>query len=296
MKHFLRLRDISKDEIMEILKLSFRFKKGMRSKCLKGKTIALLFEKPSTRTRVSLEVAIFHLGGWPLALSSNEIQLSRDESLEDTARTLSRYVDGIVFRTSNHERIEIFSRYSSKPVINALTNSFHPLQTLADVFTIIEFKKRIEGIIVCYIGDVNNVCRSWIEGSEIFGYSLRICSPEKYIPPKEIIDELKGSGDVSFYSSPEDAAKGADVLATDVWVSMGMEEEKNQRIRDFEGFTINEKIVSCAKEHPLVLHCLPAHKNYEISEEVFERFSHIIFQEAENRLHTSKGVLKWIFG
>ncbi len=292
MKHFLRLRDLSREELIQIVNDAISMKKCELQVSLKGKHVALIFEKPSTRTRVSLEVAVSSMEGYPLVLSSRDMQLGRGESISDTARVLSRFVDAIAIRTFEHARVEEFAKWSRVPVINALTDEHHPLQLLADVMTVKEYKGRIEDLCIAYVGDVNNVCNSWIEGAGCFGYRLHIAVPEKYTPSEAHVKDLARGSDVKIFHDPCVACEGADVIATDVWVSMGMEEEKEERLRDFAGFTVDERLVAVASEDVIVLHCLPAYKGYEISEAVFERFAEMIFQEAENRLHTAKAVLK----
>ena len=293
MKHFLVLRDLPADVVKQVVATALNIKRGSFNPTIEGKTVGLIFEKPSTRTRISLEVGVAHMKGHPVVLTSKEMQLGRGESVADTARVLSRYLDAVAIRTFEHSRLEEFSRYSSIPVINALSDSHHPLQLLADIMTIIERKGQVEGIKVAYVGDVNNVCNSWIEGTGIFGYALNIATPPGWEPDKEHIKILGGSN-VRIFTDPVEACRGVDVIATDVWVSMGMEDEKEKRIQAFKNYSVSERLVEVAGDGVVVLHCLPAYKGFEITEEIFERFCDVIMDEAENRLHTAKALIHYL--
>jgi ornithine carbamoyltransferase len=298
-KSLLKLLDFSKEEILDFInygiELKGDLKSGKKNNALAGKTIALIFEKNSTRTRVSFETGVAQLGGYPLYLSGNELQLGRGESVKDTARVLSRYVDGIMIRTFSQDRIAELAKYASVPVINGLSDEYHPCQILADIMTVKEYKKKLEGLKVAFIGDGNNVANSYIVGALKLGMKFSIARPEGYGPLREVLEFAKGNPDLKLTTSPEEAAYGADVVLTDVYVSMGMEGEKTERMKLFEGFTVDEKLMSLAAPDAIVQHCLPAHKGEEISEETFEKHAAEIFDEAENRLHVQKAVMARLF-
>ncbi len=295
MKHLLKLMDLTPDEINEILNLADQLKyekrNGIEHHHLKGKTLGMIFTKSSTRTRVSFEVGMYDLGGSALFLSSNDIQLGRGEPVEDTARVLSGYLDGIMIRTYKQSDVETLADYGSIPIINGLTDYCHPCQVLADLMTIREFKGSIKGHKLCYIGDGNNMAHSLIVGGIKMGMSVSIGCPDSHKPDSEIMEWAAKNGDFVCTSDIYEAAKDADVLYTDVWASMGQESEAERRKKIFAGYQINDSLMSVAKPDAMVLHCLPAHREEEITAKVFEEHAKEIFEEAENRLHAQKAVL-----
>ena len=295
MKHLLKLMDWSKEEITEVLdladELKYKKKNGIPHELLKGKTLGLIFQKSSTRTRVSFEVGMHDLGGSPLFLSSNDLQIGRGEPTKDTARVLSRYLDGIMIRTYKQSEVEELAKYGSIPIINGLTDYCHPCQVLADLMTIREHKKKIEGLKLCFIGDGNNMANSLIVGGIKMGMKVAIACPENYKPDAEIMKWAEENGDFVCTDNIKKAAEGADVLCTDVWASMGQEEEAEERKAIFKDYQINDDIMAVANDAAMVLHCLPAHREEEITEKVFEEHANEIFDEAENRLHAQKAVL-----
>ncbi|HRR77067.1 MAG: ornithine carbamoyltransferase [Ruminococcus sp.] len=296
MKHLLKMLDLSTEEIIDILNLAdqlkYELKHGIPHPHLKGKTLGMIFQKASTRTRVSFETGMYQLGGYPLFLSSNDLQIGRGEPVQDTARVLSRYLDGIMIRTFEQKEVEDLAEYGSIPIINGLTDFCHPCQVLADLMTIREFKGSLDGLKMCFIGDGNNMANSLIVGGLKVGMSVSIACPDDYQPPKEILDFAKEYGDkFQMTNSPKEAAKGADVLITDVWASMGQEGEAEKRKKAFAGYQINDDLMALANEEAMVLHCLPAHREEEITEKVFEAHANEIFEEAENRLHAQKAVM-----
>ena len=296
MKHLLKMLDLSTEEIIDILNLAdqlkYELKHGIPHPHLKGKTLGMIFQKASTRTRVSFETGMYQLGGYPLFLSSNDLQIGRGEPVQDTARVLSRYLDGIMIRTFEQKEVEDLAEYGSIPIINGLTDFCHPCQVLADLMTIREFKGSLDGLKMCFIGDGNNMANSLIVGGLKVGMSVSIACPDDYQPPKEILDFAKEYGDkFQMTNSPKEAAKGADVLITDVWASMGQECEAEKRKKAFAGYQINDDLMALANEEAMVLHCLPAHREEEITEKVFEAHANEIFEEAENRLHAQKAVM-----
>ena len=295
MKHLLKLMDLSANEINEILNLAdqlkYEKKNGIEHHHLKGKTLGMIFAKSSTRTRVSFEVGMYDLGGQALFLSSHDIQLGRGEPVEDTARVLSGYLDGIMIRTFKQSDVETLADFGSIPIINGLTDYCHPCQVLADLMTIREFKGNIKGRKLCYIGDGNNMANSLIVGGIKMGMKVSIGCPEGYKPDAEIIKWAEENGDFTCTPDILEAAKDADVLYTDVWASMGQESEAEERKKIFDGYQINDSVMSVAKPDAMVLHCLPAHREEEITAKVFEEHAKEIFEEAENRLHAQKAVL-----
>ena len=296
MKHLLKMLDLSTEEIIEILNLADQLKYELKHNIphprLKGKTLGMIFQKASTRTRISFETGMYQLGGYPLFLSSNDLQIGRGEPVQDTARVLSRYIDGIMIRTFDQKEVEDLAEYGSIPIINGLTDFCHPCQVLADLMTIREFKGSFDGLKMCFIGDGNNMANSLIVGCLKVGMSVAIACPSDYQPPKEILDFAKEYGDkFELTDSPEKAAKGADVLITDVWASMGQEGEAEKRRKAFTGYQINDDLMALANSDAMVLHCLPAHREEEITEKVFEAHANEIFEEAENRLHAQKAVM-----
>ena len=290
MKYLLKMLDLSKEEILDILNLAdqlkYENKNGIEHHILKGKTLGMIFQKSSTRTRVSFETGMYQLGGQALFLSNRDLQIGRGEPVLDTARVLSRYLDGIMIRTFEQKEVEDLAKYGSIPIINGLTDFCHPCQVLADLMTIREFKGRFEGLKMCYIGDGNNMANSLIVGGLKVGMEVSIACPKDYQPAAEVLEFAKGYGDkFSMTDVPLEAAKDADVLFTDVWTSMGEEAETEKRKIAFKGYQINDDIMAVAKADAMVQHCLPAHREEEITEKVFEAHANEIFEEAENRLH-----------
>lgn len=295
MKHLLKLLDWSKEEILETLdladKLKAEKKAGIKHHILEGKTLGMIFEKSSTRTRVSFEVGMFDLGGAALFLSSKDLQIGRGEPVQDTARVLSRFLDGIMIRTFDQDEVESLAKYGSIPIINGLTDFCHPCQVLADLQTIREHKGGLEGKKLCYIGDGNNMANSLIVGGIKTGMSVAIACPKEYQPDAEIMKWAKENGDFICTDNILEAAKGSDVLYTDVWASMGQEGEAEERKKIFKDYQINDSVVEVSNEGVMVLHCLPAHRGEEITAKVLEEHADEIFDEAENRLHAQKAVL-----
>ena len=301
MKHLLKMLDLSKEEILNILNLAdqlkYENKNGIEHHILKGKTLGMIFQKSSTRTRVSFETGMYQHGGHALFLSNRDLQIGRGEPVQDTARVLSRYLDGIMIRTFEQKEVEDLAKYGSIPVINGLTDFCHPCQVLADLMTIREFKGRFEGLKMCYIGDGNNMANSLIVGGLKVGMEVSIACPKDYQPAAEVLEFAKGYGDkFSMTDVPLEAAKDADVLFTDVWTSMGEEAETEKRKIAFKGYQINDDIMAVAKADAMVQHCLPAHREEEITEKVFEAHANEIFEEAENRLHAQKAVMVKVMG
>ena len=301
MKHLLKMLDLSKEEILDILNLAdqlkYENKNGIEHHILKGKTLGMIFQKSSTRTRVSFETGMYQLGGQALFLSNRDLQIGRGETVQDTARVLSRYLDGIMIRTFEQKEVEDLAKYGSIPIINGLTDFCHPCQVLADLMTIREFKGRFEGLKMCYIGDGNNMANSLIVGGLKVGMEVSIACPKDYQPAAEVLEFAKGYGDkFSMTDVPLEAAKDADVLFTDVWTSMGEEAETEKRKIAFKGYQINDDIMAVAKADAMVQHCLPAHREEEITEKVFEAHANEIFEEAENRLHAQKAVMVKVMG
>ena len=295
MKHLLKLSDLTTEELYSILDLADELKAerkaGIKKPYLAGKTLGMIFRKSSTRTRVSFEVGIHELGGKGLFLSSNDLQIGRGEETADTIRVLSRYLDGIMIRTFDQKEVEDMAEYGSIPIINGLTDYAHPCQVLADLQTIRELRGDLEGKKLCFIGDGNNMANSLIVGCILAGMSVAIACPANYKPDAEIMKWAEATGRFLCTESIEEAAKDADALYTDVWASMGQEGEAAIRRKAFEGYQINSKVMTYAKPDALVLHCLPAHREEEITAEVFEAHAAEIFEEAENRLHAQKAVM-----
>lgn len=304
MKDFLRLWDYSTAEIDDLLRLARdlkqKQKKGIPHQYLQGKSLAMIFEKSSTRTRVSFEVGMAQLGGHSLFLSSSDIQLGRGETIPDTAQVLSRYVDGIMIRTFAHERVVELAKYATVPVINGLTDEHHPCQVMADLLTIQEYKGRLQGLKLCYIGDGNNMANSLLEGAVKMGMDIAIATPAGYEPDAEIVAQVKEYGasngtTVTVSSDPVGAIAEADVVYTDVWTSMGLEHEQELRLKQFQEYQINENLCKHAKSDYIMLHCLPAHRGEEVSEAILEGPHSVIFDQAENRLHAQKAILVKLF-
>ena len=295
MKHLLKLQDLSEQEIYQILntadQLKYELKHGIAHPKLKGKTLAMIFSKSSTRTRVSFETGMFQLGGQALFLSSRDIQLGRGEPIEDTARVLSRYVDGIMIRTFRQSDVEDLARYGTIPVINGLTDYCHPCQVLADLMTIREHKGSLKNLKMTFVGDGNNMANSLIVGAVKVGMKITVCCPEGYYPDAQIVEYGKQSGLLEIASDPVSGAKDADVVYTDVWASMGQEEEAEIRKQAFKGFCVDDAVMQAAKKDAMVLHCLPAHRGEEITADVLEAHAQEIFDQAENRLHAQKAVM-----
>jgi len=302
MRHFLTLKDYTKKEIIEITDLAIRIKKETKEKVFKKymptKTLGMIFEKSSTRTRVSFETGIYQLGGVGLFLSSNDIQLGRGEPISDTSRVISSMVDMIMIRNDSQKELEEFASYSKVPVINGLTDKFHPVQLMADYLTICECGLK-NNIIAAYVGDGNNMTHSWLMLAAKLGFELRIATPKGYEVDKKILKEAlkiakKSGAKIIISNDPKEAVKGATVVTTDTWVSMGKEEEKEKRVKDFKGFMVDKKMMKLASNKAIFLHCLPAYREYEVSTEVFEGYAANIFAEAENRLHAQKAIMVWL--
>jgi ornithine carbamoyltransferase len=304
-KHFLTLADLSRAELHRYLKRAIKLKAdtiaGKKNRCLEGKILGLVFEKPSLRTRVTFEVGMRQLGGDSIYLSAQEVQLGVRESVADVARNLERWVDGIVLRTFRHETAEELARYSSIPVINGLTDLVHPCQVLSDVLTVLEKKGRLEGVRIGYVGDGNNLANSWLLGAAMLGMELTIACPKGYEPDRGVLREAKKraketGAKITIAHTPEKAARNADVLYTDVWTSMGKEKEGARRRVAFKGFQVNGALVAAANKDVLVMHCLPAHRGEEITDEVLDGPNSIVFDQAENRLHAQKVLLEALLG
>ncbi len=296
MNHLLKLQDLSSEEIIRILdladQLKYEKKHGIEHPYLKGKAVGLIFQKSSTRTRVSFETGVHQLGGQPLFLSSADLQIGRGEPVQDTARVLSRYLDGIMIRTYEQKEVEDLAQYGSIPIINGLTDYCHPCQVLADLMTIREKYGTFEGLKMAYIGDGNNMANSLIVGGLKMGMDVAVATPEGYRPADEVLEFAKEYGDhFTLTDDPKVAVKDADVVFTDTWASMGQEAEKAERMKAFQGYQVNDELLSLAKDPVMVQHCLPAYREQEITEKVFEDHADEIFEEAENRLHAQKAVM-----
>ena len=300
MRHFLTLNDFGKDEILEMINLAREIKKEAKARdfkpYLKDQKLAMIFEKSSTRTRVSFDVGMNELGGHALFLSSSDIQIGRGEPIKDTARVISRMCDLVMARVNRHETLEEFAKFSRVPVINGLSDKFHPVQLMADYLTMLEFDA---GGCVAYVGDGNNMAHSWLMLASKLGLELRIATPAGYEPDGEILNLAMKNAQISgakiyLTHNVKEAVSGADVVTTDTWVSMGQEAEKEKRLREFAGFCVDENLMKLAAPHAIFLHCLPAYRGYEVSEAVFEAHADEIFAEAENRLHAQKGVMVWL--
>lgn len=300
MKHLLKLADLDKGDILDILNLADQLKyenqHGIEHHHLKGKTLGMIFQKSSTRTRVSFETGMYQLGGQALFLSNRDLQIGRGEPVQDTARVLSRYLDGIMIRTFEQKEVEDLAEYGSIPIINGLTDYCHPCQVLADLMTIREYKKSFDGLKFCFIGDGNNMANSLIVGAISMGMECAIACPKDYQPDAQIMAWAKENGTFTCSENILACAKDADVVYTDVWASMGQEEEKAEREKIFKNYQINDEVMAAAKPDAMVLHCLPAHREEEITAKVFEAHANEIFDEAENRLHAQKAVLVKLLG
>ncbi|MGC8871952.1 MAG: ornithine carbamoyltransferase [Caldimicrobium sp.] len=296
-RHFLRIWDFTKEEVETLIEKALKIKKTKTwERSLQGKILALIFEKASTRTRVSFESAMIKLGGHTLFLSRNDLQLARGEPIKDTARVLSRYVDGVVLRTYLQETIEEFAEYSLIPVINGLSNRFHPCQVLSDIMTVIEKGKDLYKSKIIWLGDGNNVAQSWIEASALLGFPLILCCPEGFDPEEELLREARErfQAKIEIVRSPEEALADAEVINTDVWISMGQEEESERRIKAFRGFTLDYNLLKRAKPSAIVLHCLPAHRGEEITEEVLEGPQSVVWDQAENKMWFHMALLDYL--
>ena len=300
MKHLLKMMDLSTEEIIEILNLAdqlkYELKHGIPHDHLKGKTLGMIFRKASTRTRVSFETGMYQLGGNPLYLSASDMQIGRGEPIQDTARVLSRYIDGIMIRTFDQAEVENLAEYGNIPIINGLTDLSHPCQVRADLMTIREYKGKLDGLKMCYIGDGNNMANSLIVGGLKTGMSVSVACPENYHPAATTLAFAKKYDCFEMTDDPIKAAKDADVIFTDVWASMGQEGEAEIRKKAFKGFQINDEVMAVAKPDAMVQHCLPAHREEEITAKVFEEHANEIFDEAENRLHAQKAVMVLLMG
>ena len=300
MKHLLKMMDLSTEEIIEILNLAdqlkYELKHGIPHDHLKGKTLGMIFRKASTRTRVSFETGMYQLGGNPLYLSASDMQIGRGEPIQDTARVLSRYIDGIMIRTFDQAEVENLAEYGNIPIINGLTDLSHPCQVLADLMTIREYKGKLDGLKMCYIGDGNNMANSLIVGGLKTGMSVSVACPENYHPAATTLAFAKKYDCFELTDDPIKAAKDADVIFTDVWASMGQEGEAEIRKKAFKGFQINDEVMAVAKPDAMVQHCLPAHREEESTAKVFEEHANEIFDEAENRLHAQKAVMVLLMG
>jgi len=302
MRHFLTLRDYTKEEILQILDLAAKIKKETKNRVYKDYlpryTLGMIFEKSSTRTRVSFETGIYQLGGVGLFLSSNDIQLGRGEPMSDTARVISRMVDMVMIRTFEQSKLEEFAKYSKVPVINGLTDQYHPVQLMADYLTIQEAGLD-KNLVAAYVGDGNNMAHSWLMLASKLGFELRIATPKGYEVDKTVLDDAlsfakESGGKIVITNDPKEAVKDATVITTDTWVSMGQEDEKEKRIKDFDGYIVDDEMMKLGASNAIFLHCLPAYRGYEVSQDVIEGKQSLIFQEAENRLHAQKGVMVWL--
>lgn len=314
-KDLISIADLSREEINQIFKWAVRFKGQKKqhpsSRLLSGKSLGMIFEKPSSRTRISFEVAMWQLGGWTIYLGEEQVQLGKRESVGDVARTVSRYLDGVVLRTFSHETILELAKFATIPVINGLSDRFHPCQVLADIFTFIEYKGKIssrdggdfglKGKKITFIGDGNNVARSWVWGAAKMGLKLTLSSPNSYQVEASLVEEanqiaIKNGGVIELESDPEEAVKNSDLIYTDVWASMGQEEEREERKKIFSPYQVNDKLVSKALEDCLVMHCLPAHRGEEITDSVIDGKHSVVWDEAENRLYVQKAILYLLLG
>ena len=295
-RHFLRVRDLSYNEIQKLFERSTLLKKQVGEKVFKqelqNRTLILLFEKHSTRTRLSFEVGMQQLGGNSIVLQMRDTQIDRGETIEDAARVISRMCDIIMMRTFEHSKIEAFAKHSTAPIINGLTNEHHPCQVLSDIFTFQEHRGNILGKTVSWIGDINNMCASWIEASNILGFKLHVSSPPEY---KHLLEELNiNQNNVEYFADPLEACMQSDLITTDVWTSMGFEQEKNERLKSFERWTVDKRKIDAANKDVVFMHCLPAHRGEEVSADVIDGPQSVVWQEAENRLHFQKALLEYL--
>jgi ornithine carbamoyltransferase len=295
-RHFLTLLDMTPEELHQIVQRAIILKQmrnaGETYEPLKNKVMAMIFEKASTRTRVSFEAGMAQFGGHAMFLSPRDTQLGRGEPVEDSARVISSMVDVVMIRTFSHELVETFARYSKVPVINALTDDYHPCQLLADMQTFIEQRGSIKGKTVAWVGDGNNMCNSYINAARQFDFKLNIACPEDFAPNTDLV--ARNSDRVNVFASPEEAVKGAHLVVTDVWASMGQEDEQRERIREFRGYQVSPALMDLAEEDALFMHCLPAHRGEEVSEDMLDDPRSVVFEEAENRLHAQKALLEFL--
>lgn len=296
-RHFLALNQFTKEELDGLFTLTRELKdkqkQGVPHRLLEGKSVALIFEKSSTRTRVSFEVGVAQLGAHPLFISSATSQMGRGEPIKDTARVMARYCDGVMIRTYGQEIVEEFARYSSVPVINGLTDLFHPCQIMADLFTVIEYKGGYQGLKFAWVGDGNNMANTWIEAAAILGFDLALACPTGYEPDRQVWDwaQKRATSSITITEDPEEAVRDADVVNTDVWASMGQEQEQKEREAAFQGYCLDDALVAFARPDCMVLHCLPAHRGEEITDSVIEGPRSAVWDEAENRLHIQKAIM-----
>ncbi len=297
-RDFTKLLDITREECLYLLDRALFLKNvrkaGGEYKPLKDRTLGMIFEKASTRTRISFEIGMKQLGGHAMFLSPAETQMGRGEPVKDTARVLSRYVDAIMIRTYAQSTVEELAQWASVPVVNGLSDLYHPCQILADVFTVKEHRGSIENCRIAYVGDGNNIANSWVEAAILLGFPLAIATPKGYEPDGELVKKARKAGNFMLTTDPFEAARGADVINTDVWVSMGMEKEKEERKKTFAGFCVDDGLLKVASADAIVMHCLPAYRNQEITDEVFERFQDVIFTQAENRMYVQQALLEWL--
>ncbi len=292
LRHFLDLDLIKSDVIKKLLKISHEIKNKNLSKSLKGKTLAMIFEKPSTRTRVSFEIGMKQLNGDVVILDQNDTQLGRGESIQDTIKVMSRYVDIIMYRGSSKERLDGIVKISEVPIINGLTNNSHPCQIMADLMTLEEKYKTLNNLIITWVGDGNNVCNSWIHAVNHFNFTLRICTPKEYRPKDRELKKVYAPKKIELFEDPKKAVRDSNVVVTDTWVSMGMENKK-ERLRKFEKFQVNQDLMNLTKKGSCFLHCLPAHRGNEVTSEVIDGNRSLVWEEASNRLHIQKSILLW---
>jgi len=300
-KDVLTLQELTKEDILDIISLAYNLKLEFYSgkrivPLLHGKTLAMIFQKPSTRTRISFENAMYQLGGYALYLSWNELQLGRGETIADTARVLSRYVDGIMARVYSHKDIEELAKYSTVPVINGLSDLHHPCQALSDLLTIWEKKRRLEGIKLAYVGDGNNVCNSLLIATTKVGMNIAVATPKKYRPPDQVVkmaeeNAAESGSEIVLTEDPQEAVSGADVVYTDVWISMGFEKEAEERMKVFKPYQVNSQLMERAKKDAIFMHCLPAKRGLEVTDEVIDGPRSVVWDQAENRLHAQKALL-----
>mgnify|MGYP000305147211 CR=1 FL=1 len=301
LRHFLTMQEYSSEEILylirasEILKIQYKTTR-YTPKVLRGKTLAMIFQKPSTRTRVSFEVAMHHLGGKAIYLNWNELQLGRGETISDTAKTISKYTNGIMARVFSHKDLELLSDYAEVPVINGLSDLWHPCQALADIFTIYEYFRTFKGIKVAYVGDGNNVCNSLLIACSKVGLDISVATPRGYEPYKLAIEYAKDNSEktgsnIIITNDPKEAVMKANIIYTDVWISMGQEKETERRLKVFQPYQVNSELIKVASENHIVMHCLPAHRGYEITDEIIDGPRSAVWRQAENRLHTQKALL-----
>jgi len=301
-KDILTLLDLEKKDVDFLIRRALDLKEersqGTTERPLAGKTLGLIFDKPSTRTRISFEAAMVQLGGTPIFISAKDSQMARNEPVKDTARVLSRYLDGLAIRTFSDDLIKEFADYSTIPVINALTDLYHPIQVLSDVMTVVEIKGRYQDLRIAWVGDGNNVAHSWINAAAVLDLDLTLACPEGYQPDVAILDRAiqQGAGKIRIVTDPSVAVQNADVIYTDVWASMGQEEQQVERVDVFSAYEVNQELIAAAAEDVIVMHCLPAHRGEEISESVLEGDRSVVWDQSENKLHMHKAVLEWLIG